>query len=293
VEEKAPEVKREKDFWDKVDIVFRPLNGLLTALTVALLGYYTSSILRQNDTVETNRRMYAELTSGREQAESSLRKDMSLSIMQTFLRPETAGIEAKMLNLEMLALNFHESLNLKPLFSHMDRQLSASTGQDKESYVTRLNQVAKEITSRQMVLLDQNGQKFSKTVDFEMFKKSPGGLDLGPEKLALNGVEREFRLSVVSIDEARKELEVELQVRVPGDSSGQTVKFHVGFYDFPMIDNTRLSKDQRAAVVLNGFLPDAAADLTLVLFPGSYSSLKERVSIDEVVEKLRVLNSQD
>src|SRR5262245_24237579 len=104
--------KSGKDFWDKVDIVLRPLNGLLTALTVALLGYYTSNVLRQNDTQETNRRMYAELTTGRYQAESALRKDMSLSIMQTFLRPEASGIDAKMLNLEMMAYNFHESLNL-------------------------------------------------------------------------------------------------------------------------------------------------------------------------------------
>ena len=199
-----------------------------------------------------------------------------------------------MLNLEMLALNFHESLNLKPLFSHMDRQIAASTGPEKVLYVARLDQIAKEITSRQMVILEQNGQKFSKTVDFEAFKASPGGLELEPQILTLGGVEREFRLSVTKIIPERKELQMELQVRAPGDSSsGQKVKFHVGYYDFPMIDNTRLSKDQRAAVVMNEFLPDAAADLTLVLFPGSYSSLKERVSIDEVVEKLRVLNQQD
>jgi hypothetical protein len=290
VEETTGRPTPEKDFWDKVDIVLRPLNGLLTALTVALLGYYTSSILRQNDTVETNRRVYAELTSGREQAESSLRKDMSLSIMQTFLRPETAGLEAKMLNLEMLAYNFHESLNLKPLFSHLDRQIATTAESGKDLYVTRLNQTAKEITTRQMVLLEQVGEKFSRTVDFEKFRANPGGLELEPQVLKLRGVEREFHLSVIRIDEARKELQMELRVRAPGESSsGQRVSFHVGYYDFPMIDNTRLAQDQRAAVVLNEFLPDAAADLTLVLFPGSYSSLKERVSIDEVVEKLRVL----
>ena len=55
-----------------------------------------------------------------------------------------------------------------------------------------------------------------------------------------------------------------------------------------MIDNTRLSKDQRAAVVVNQ-LNEAGADLTLVYFPGSYASLKEKVSYDEVVEKLRML----
>ena len=87
------EAPKPKDYWDKVDIVLRPINGLLTALAVGLLGYYTSSVLRQNDTEETNRRVYTELTAGREQADSALRKDMSLSIMQTFLRPQSAGLE--------------------------------------------------------------------------------------------------------------------------------------------------------------------------------------------------------
>lgn len=280
--------KSGKDYWDKVDIVMRPINGLLTALAVGLLGYYTSSVLRQNDTAETNRRVYTELTAGREQAESALRKDMSLSIMQTFLR--SAALEDKMLNLEMLAYNFHESLNLKPLFAHMERQLAASADSGKAAYVARLDQTAREITTRQMVLLEQVGKKFSRTVDFEKFQPNQGGLELQPEKITFRGVEREFSLSVLEVDPQHKRLTMELLVRSTGDeSSGQRVHFHVGYYDFPMIDNTRLSGDQRAAVVLNAFEPGAAADLTLVIFPGSYASLKEHVSIDELVENLRGL----
>src|SRR5262245_28206456 len=163
--------KKEKDFWDKVDIVFRPLNGLLTALAVALLGYYTSNIVRQQETRDSNERIYTQLMSSREQAESGLRKDMSLSIMEVFLRPEGSSMEAKMLNMEMLAYNFHESLNLKPLFNHLERQIDASPTATKAAYYDRLNQVAREIRTRQLVLLEQVGQKFSRNVDFEQLKK--------------------------------------------------------------------------------------------------------------------------
>jgi len=293
VAENSDSPKPGKDYWDKVDIVLRPINGLLTALAVGLLGYYTSNVLRKNDTEETNRRVYTELTAGREQADSALRKDMSLSVMQTFLRPESSGLEEKMLNLEMLAYNFHESLNLKPLFAHMYRQLATSTDPGKASYVLRLDQTAKEITTRQMVLLEQVGKKFSRSVDFEKFHpEKDGPLDLEPEKIVFGGVEREFSLSVLGVNPERKELSMELRVRSTGDSSsGQKVAFHVGYYDFPMIDNTRLTKDQRAAVVLNAFEPGAAADLTVVIFPGSYASLKEHVSIDELVGKLRGINN--
>jgi hypothetical protein len=278
-----------KDFWDKVDIVLRPINGLLTALAVALLGYYTTSILRQSEVRETNQRVYTELMSSREQAESGLRKDMFLSIMQIFLRPEGAGVESKMLNLEMLAYNFSESLNLKPLFSHMERTINASAGSEKKDYKDRLDQVAKEVTNRQMVLLEQVGRKFSRTVDFDKLRSSQGGLELDPEKLVLNNIEREFMLSVLRYDHEQRELTIELGVRTPRESSNvQRRTFIVGAYDFPMIDNTRLSADQRAGVVLNQ-INEGGADLTLVYFPGSYASLKEKVSYDEVVEKLRLL----
>jgi hypothetical protein len=280
---------KQKDFWDKVDIVLRPINGLLTALAVALLGYYTTSILRQSEVRETNQRVYTEVMSSREQAESGLRKDMFLSIMQIFLRPEGAGVESKMLNLEMLAYNFSESLNLKPLFAHMDRRINTAASSEKKDYKERLDQVAREVKNRQMVLLEQVGRKFSRTIDFEKFRASPGGMELEPEKLVLNNTEREFMLSVLGYDPGRQELTMELGVRTPRESSNvQRRIFNVGFYDFPMIDNTRLSSDQRAAVVLNQ-TNEGGADLTLVYFPGSYASLKEKVSYDEVVEKLRLL----
>src|SRR5262245_33851887 len=140
--------KKEKDFWDKLQIVIQPVNGLLTALTIALLGYYTSSVLRDREVTQANKSVYTELTASREQAESSLRKDMFTSIIDTFFRPGSANDpEARMLNLELLAYNFHESLNLKPLFSYMLRQISSSNGNPamKKEYTSRLQQVANEI----------------------------------------------------------------------------------------------------------------------------------------------------
>jgi hypothetical protein len=283
--------EKTKDYWDKVDIVMRPVNGLLTAVAVALLGYYTSSFIRQNEVRQTNERVYTELMSNRELAESGLRKDMFQSIIQTFLRTDNTSLEAKMLNLEMLAYNFHESLNLKPLFAHMERQVSGSTAAENTRYMGRLSQVAREITNRQMVLLEQVGKKFSRTVDFSKLRESPGGLELEPEKLVLGNTERELMLSVLEYNPEKRELKVELGVRTPQKSSNVQVRaFHVGYYDFPMIDNTRLSDDERAAVVLNQ-TNDDAADLTIVYFPGSYASLREKVSYDEVIERLRLIGA--
>ena len=135
------------------------MNGLLTAVAVGLLGYYTSNIVRQQETRDSNERVYTELMSSREQSESGLRKDMFQSIIQAFLRPESGGLEGKMLNLEMLAYNFHESLNLKPLFAHIERQIVSTPEKEKKEFVERLNEVAQEITTRQLVLLRAGGRQ--------------------------------------------------------------------------------------------------------------------------------------
>lgn len=198
-----------------------------------------------------------------------------------------------MLNLELLTYNFHESLNLKPLFAYMDRQISGQKDPvTQKNYVARLGQVGRDIATRQLVLLQQVGAKFSRTVDFETLKTA-GFLELMPEKLALkDGVEREFSLTVTGFNAQTREIRMEMGVRTPMDSAEmQMRKFSVGTYDFPMIDNTRLSRDQRAAVVITQ-MSDITAEITLVYFPGSYASLKEKASADEVVDQLRALGRQ-
>jgi|SRR5688572_8635708 len=280
------EVKQGKDLWDKLQIIFNPINGLLTAITVALLGYYTSSVLRSNEEANTKERVYTELTSSREMADSALRKDMFLSIIEIFQRPESSSLEAKMLNMELLTYNFHDSLNLKPLFAHMTRLIDESNDPKKKGYEARLNQIGRDIATRQLVLLEQVGSKFSRSIDFEMLKKE-GFLELTPETLTLGEKTREFYLSILGVNPETRQIRLEMGIRTPEESSAKQLrKFQLGDFDFPMIDNTRLSGDQRAAVVITQS-SDTSAEITLVYFPGSYASLKEKVSYDEVIEQFR------
>jgi hypothetical protein len=73
--------------------------------------------------------------SRREEAESSLRKDMFVSIIASFLKPGTNDLSAKVLNLELLAYNFHDSLNLKPCL-FICRQVDADRSPSKAEYST-------------------------------------------------------------------------------------------------------------------------------------------------------------
>ena len=111
-------------------------------------------------------------------------------------------------------------------------------------------------------------------------------------KLALDGVERRFRITLFRADTAQRELHVGLEVETlaqPGVLTSAVgrynVEFDVGFFNTPMIDNTRLSNDQRVAVVLTD-MNDAGAGLSLMYFPGSRASLREKPYYEEILRKL-------
>lgn len=277
--------KDKSSIWD-----FLKSSSLFTGAAIAFVGYFTNSSLEKMKSSEAQSRLYAELMGKREESESALRKDMFNSIIGSFLRPESASLDEKVLNLELLASNFHESLNLKPLFVHLKKKLTLSLDTDKKEFLDRLDRLAKEITKKQMLVLEGAGDNFSRTIVFERLKQSQMGIKLQEETLKVNDIERVFRIIVLKADPVTKEINVRLEVLTPNDLEGEedtyvVAEFWVGFFDFPMIDNTRLSHDQRCAIVLTDFT-DKSANITMLEFPGSHASLKEKPYYQEVVQNL-------
>ena len=297
--EPAPPAPDRRDGWDKAAIVLQPVGGLLTALAVAVLGFWTSSWLRDREaresalrermqTSETNARLYSELISKREESESALRKDMFTSIINSFLGGGGGSLEQKVLNLELLVYNFHESLNLKPLFLHLARAVRESP--QRAEYLARLNRVAEEVSKKQMLVIEEGGANFDASVD--------------GKTLALVGTDGERDGALRRARSRRSTASRATSSSRCSTSTGPTSRCSCaspcarrsrpaprrsrpssgsGHFDFPMIDNTRLPHDQRLAVVLNNFDAAAArADLTLAYFPGKYAGLREKPYYDEV-----------
>jgi len=288
--------KRQKDFWEKFQIVVQPLGGLLTAFAVAYVGMTGSQMLERRQSVDTNARLYSELMSRREEAESSLRKDMFVSIISTFLKPGATDLSAKILNLELLAYNFHDSLNLKPLFLDIQRQLRKSVEADRADYLLRINRVAREITAKQLFALEGHGKSFRRSVDLEeLATAGAAGVELDPETVTVRKQTTEVTLRVLKVDMELQQLTVRMKA-TSADGKDELpdsrASFTVGFYDFPVIDNTRLPSGLRCAVTMSNFSP-VSADLTTVCFPGEFASLKDRPYYDEVIQKLREANQED
>jgi hypothetical protein len=296
-----------RDGWDKAAIVLQPVGGLLTAIAVAVLGFWTSSWLRDREareavlrermqTSETNARLYSELISRREESESALRKDMFTSIINSFLGGGAGNLDQKVLNLELLVYNFHESLNLKPLFLHLARQVRDSP--QKGEYLSRLNRVAEEVSKKQMLVIEEGGATFDVSVDGKavafVAPDGASGIPFIARDLVVDGIARNFKLEVLDFDARNEQVDVRVTVRTAEPTGAETIstEFWIGHFDFPMIDNTRLPHDQRVSVVLNAFDPAAArADLKVAYFPGKYAGLREKPYYDEVLAKLLAANT--
>ncbi|MGH7724481.1 MAG: hypothetical protein ACREOU_03555 [Candidatus Eiseniibacteriota bacterium] len=294
-------VRPKRDVWDKVQIILQPVGGLLTALAIALLGVKSSEFLNRRQALETNSRLYSELMSKREESESALRKDMFQTIIASFVsaRSQAEDMNSAVLNLELLAYNFHESLNLKPLFLDLKRRIAAKIASapnatvraEYTDYMNRLERVAREIARKQVIVLEGVGRKFDRSVDLS---GDPEGTSLEGATLTLDSLQATFGLDILSVDRANRELMVGLTVETPDPELGRqtkTANFSVSYFDFPMIDNTRLQGGSRCAVVLNAF-SDVSADITIVLFPGAYASLKEKPYYSEVIESVRRENER-
>jgi hypothetical protein len=115
--------KAKKDGWDKAEVISK----FLVAAFIAFIGIAGNIYLNNKQKADSSMKLYTQLLSDKEQAENTLKKDMFAHILESFLKEggKNTGTEStleeirkKSLNLELLSRNFHESLDMKPLFKY-------------------------------------------------------------------------------------------------------------------------------------------------------------------------------
>lgn len=120
-EEDSQHKHRVRDWWDKLDIISKFVTaGLVTLITI----FGTSYLNKQQDT-NRNSQLFSQFISEREKAENQVRKDMFEKVLAEFWHKPAADacaldiIDRQLLQLELISRNFHETLDLSPLFSHV------------------------------------------------------------------------------------------------------------------------------------------------------------------------------
>jgi len=352
-----PESVSTRDVWDYFEILTRPVSAFITALAVASIGIFGNMALNKSNQLaqfraetEQNTRLYTQLLSSREQADSNLRKDMFNTILGEFLsksdkskeveKDVVASLSDRILKLELLALNFGDSLSLRPLFQEMNRNIESqakninrNNGENAASYfeslfLPRLKSLARRVSDRQASLLSAGGSTFSFSAQPEdtgaskdkfqnvyhwpldeaeaRWKMNTDQAEVDKETwlkqemeamqtITLGEITRTYEITMSRADLENSEVVVELTIQ---DISGPNfsmlplkMKFKLNYFNFPMIDNTRLTGDQRFALILKKFNKEEIL-IEGICFPGSYASHRDKPFLNDVIEQLRQSNEE-
>jgi len=277
--------ENKKDTWDKIQVIS---SAIVIPLTVAILAFFANNYLEKRQASEERIQLYSELMGKREASESALRKDMFSSIIDSFVNDKNESLEEDTLNIELLAYNFHDSLNLKPLFVHLQNKIKASEDpkDKKDKLLTRLEILSEEIIDSQLYVLKEVADTEDIIIEYDVLDTV-----FITKKFILNidGLKREIEIEVNEHDAINNRFRVSLFIKDLLDENSEVFLVNqswITLYDFPTVDSVRLSKDGRLSVSITDY-DDLSAVLTVALFPGSYASLKEKPYYEDILKQLQ------
>lgn len=279
--------ENKKDTWDKIQVIS---SAIVIPLTVAILAFFANNYLEKRQASEERIQLYSELMGKREASESALRKDMFSSIIDSFVNDKNESLEEDTLNIELLAYNFHDSLNLKPLFIHLQNKIKASEkpeDQDKKDrLLARLNILSEEIIDSQLYVLKEVADTEEIIIKYDVLDT-----EFITKNFILNieGIKREIEIQVNEHDAINNRFQVALFINDLLDENSEVFLVNqswITLFDFPTVDSVRLSKDGRLSVSITDY-DDLSAVLTVALFPGSYASLKEKPYYEDILKQLQ------
>ena len=258
---------------------------LAVPIALGFVSYMYERSQTQRQATEARLRLYTELLSKREEADTGVRKGIFDKVLETYLKPGAQDLEAKLVALELLAVNFNDSLDLSPLFWQLARQIDSAPEPRRSALRTQLQRISRAVKERQIEVLAVVGDKRDASLDFEDLSSSeplieadlhftdPDPFVKQPKKT------RRFKVEVAEHDAAGRRI----WARV---SSGEKQwAFWVDAFDFPLVNFTRISTSERFTLLLKRYDPPSA-QLTLIYFPSSRSGVKDKPFIDEVISGL-------
>ncbi len=270
---------------DVLDWIVKLLPVIATiAVTILADGYKTSL------TAST-------LLSEREKADSQLRSQMFATLVDPISGSKSGEIvplERQRLLAELLSINFHEHIGLKPLLTHVDAKLAIESN-DSDAAKARaakesrnsFHQIARTVISRQTAMLarssgdtaGESGAKIQKLdigapdpgKGFAEYKRSSGDhnqLRVFGELIETEGpTKNEYLLISVSNPNWENEsFRISVGIYSRNSSDPEPLarhEFDVSWFDFPLTDHTLLADGTRFALVL-----DEVYDLNDKIFVG-------------------------
>ena len=245
-----------------------------------------------HDERENQFRLYTELLSKREEADMNVRRGIFDKVFDKYLPPDTNDIDTRLVGLELMAANFHESVDISPLFWQLDRQVAKQRDDAvRKSDLKELERIASTVKARQIEGLEIAGRKTEISFDLELppeqqknfscdwrLPRVPGAPGEPPKG-------RHFDVGLIKGDLDGRRLQLQLSYSTHGDT--KQILVWANLYDFPLMNFARISDEERVAIVLTRLDPDSkSATVTLVYYPSSRSGIKDKPYIDDVMSRL-------
>ncbi len=231
----------------------------------------------------------ASLLNQREQADSALRTSMFHDLIGPIVGSEMAGgsidAERERLLVELLALNFHEHFEFKPLMLHVDERLARERGgvsnkpAERDASRESLRSIARRVLQRQIAMLTKAesvalANQHTCVYRVELEERPPQAKENGQgEPQPCSTISRYFGdlISVTSPsgsytlaftlqnpDWENQSFRVFMRITPAASNQGaQTTStyadqdFRLTWFDFPFTDNTLLADGTRFALVLD------------------------------------------
>ena len=280
-------MKEQQDVLRWIDCLAK----LLPGIAALIAGIFIPLVINHNADTNRNHQLYMDIISKREVADSELRARMFENLITSFFGENTKDKtdDEKLLKLRLIALNFHESFDFKPLFESLESKFLEEKNEGK---LRQLRDIAKEVLGKQEALLAQikEGKVFSEKVKQGLENAIIIPNDSPPDSQASY---KGNRLGITVSKIAENESSVHIQLQVIADRETEfgvknDLEFNVSYFDLPYIDNTKIYNGSRFAITLKSVVTDSsdgskAADLSIMFFPESYMSSRDRPFLDEML----------
>jgi hypothetical protein len=127
---------------------------LAIPVTLAFVAHNYQQSQAERQISDARLRLYTELLSKREEADTAVRRGIFDKVLERYLTPGDQGLQAKLVGLEALASNFHDSLDLSPLFWQIYREIQRAPKRKRTELTHQLIRIADLVKDRQIAALE-------------------------------------------------------------------------------------------------------------------------------------------
>jgi hypothetical protein len=242
---------KEKDFWDKADVIVKGAAAVLVSGAIAFYGIYSEDKRSKEADNQRRAQVIIQTLANREATAADLRSKMFGTLMQYYLQGKDK--KSQIMYLELIALNFQDEFRLRPLIENLDATLTANSKDKRE-----LRRVARSIAKRDIDSLVGSGGNVCE-LDLAINKQKQA--ECAPVLLKLLDVQED-------------------RIRV---TSGNTEPFEVSYFDMPFTDNSKKGELTYSLVLSDTKKKDGRAKVSVVVFPRHYYSGANRLGFDQMI----------